>query len=69
MNETCSGTQGIFLIQVNLSKYLFERNTFKDTRYILSFNDNEQLLLVLQNTHEVKQRARLNLQRSLVYMT
>ena len=29
----------------------------KDTRYILSFNDNEQLMLVIHKMHEVKQRA------------
>ena len=57
------------LIQVNHSKYLYERNTVKDTRYILSFNDNEQLMLVIQNMHEVKQRARLHLQQRLVNVT
>ena len=54
---------------VNHSKQLYEWNTVKDTRYILSFNDNEQLMLVIQNTHEVKQRACPHLQRRLVYVT
>ena len=40
-----------------------------DTRYIFSLDVNEQLILVIQNTHEVKQRACPHLQRHLVSVT
>ena len=40
-----------------------------DTRYIISFDDNEQLNLGIQNTHKVKQRECPHLQRSLVNAT
>ena len=46
------------LVQVNHSKYLYEWNTVKNTRYILSINDNHQLMLALHKMFEVKQRAR-----------
>ena len=41
----------------------------KDTRYILFFNANEQLMIIVQKTHKVKERARPYLQRRLVNVT
>ena len=41
-------TSGV--IQVNCSKQLYESNTVEDTRYILSFNDNEQVNLMVPVT-------------------
>ena len=41
----------------------------KDTRYIISFDVNEQLLIMVQKTHKVKETARQFLQRSPVNAT
>ena len=49
--------------------YLYEWNTVKDTRYILSFDGNDQLMLALHETCEVKQRARPYLRERLVSET
>ena len=57
------------LIQVIRSRYLYEGNTVKDTKYILSFNVNEQLMIMVHTTHKVKERARLYLQRCFVNVT
>ena len=51
------------LIQVNRSKY-----TVKDTKYILSLNINKQLMIMVQKTHKLKERACPHLQRRLVNM-
>ena len=55
--------------QVDCSKYLFEWNMVNGHRYILPFNDNEQLLILEQKAHKVKERARPYLQRCLVNVT
>ena len=50
-NITDSESFYIFLIQVNHSKYLYEKNTVNGHKYILYFDVNEQLMLAL---HSVK---------------
>ena len=41
----------------------------KDTQYILSFDVNEQLMIMLQKMHKEKERARLYTQWHIVKVT
>ena len=44
-------------MQVNCSKYLYQWNRGKRDMYVFSFGIKEQLLAMLQNVNQVKQRA------------
>ena len=46
------------IIQVNCSKYLYEWNTVKDAKYIISLDVNEQLMIKVQKMCKVKERER-----------
>ena len=57
------------IIQVYRSKQLYEWNMLKGHKYILSFDVNERLMIMVQKKYKVKERARLYWQRRLVNVT